>query len=437
MNEERGIGARVFFSVHVFLYVAVLLLLTVIWLTAGGPGRNVIFWPLYVFFGWGSAVGVHSIAWVRRDRKRAYFPYHLFLFLWSAAFFIFIDAAPDAGIGWAYWPIAMWFPLLVIHAVGRIILVTRRIERQSDDGRRLIRRFANVGLFCANALYFVVVNLLVAIGIIPLSYNPVPAATGEIMGPAVQILINWGALLLLHAGALTLFYRARTMSNLVRGLVIDAAAYVVVNALLLVSYLQTSGTFFWNLFPLAAWVCVLAAHVAVIVRFPAMRAASLRLADPSAAATTDGPAAGEAARHASHLLGWQISFIFHVTLFVSVLALMTVVRLTGLGYPVATARLPWRAIAVTGFSWLIALGLHGAIYWVTRSGVRGVGRISSIVHLALYAGSAILFVALDLLTDSAIGWSLIALFSWAIALGLHLLIVRLTGLSRDRTVHAR
>ena len=60
----KVVSDRIFFLVHLFLYLSVMGLLTLIW------GANVLqgtakgFWPMHAMFGWGFAMGAHLLSYV-------------------------------------------------------------------------------------------------------------------------------------------------------------------------------------------------------------------------------------------------------------------------------------------------------------------------------------------------------------------------------------
>ena len=55
---------RILFAIHAFTYIAVMLLLVLIWAVTLGLAGNKYFWPLFAMFGWGFGVGFHSLIYL-------------------------------------------------------------------------------------------------------------------------------------------------------------------------------------------------------------------------------------------------------------------------------------------------------------------------------------------------------------------------------------
>ena len=68
-RERRGHGARAGFRIHLTVFIAVQLLLVVIWAMQWALGGTSHPWFLYALFGWGIGVAAHYAA--VRDRIRA------------------------------------------------------------------------------------------------------------------------------------------------------------------------------------------------------------------------------------------------------------------------------------------------------------------------------------------------------------------------------
>lgn len=58
---EKRINQRNEFLIHFSIYIAVHLLLWMIWATSGGPQDHSLPWPLYPMFGWGIGLLAHGL----------------------------------------------------------------------------------------------------------------------------------------------------------------------------------------------------------------------------------------------------------------------------------------------------------------------------------------------------------------------------------------
>jgi len=119
------------------------------------------------------------------------------------------------------------------------------------------------------------------------------------------------------------------------------------------------------------------------------------------------------------LLLWRFSFIAHIFVYILGIILLNVQLISVLGSDTDV----W-VIVVLG--WLMGLLVHGAFYFLALTNITNLLMWTAVLHIAAYIGSIPLLITLNILYDPTILWSAIALGGWAIGLGAHILIAKLT-----------
>lgn len=108
------VGTAVFLRMHALIFAAVMAVLALIDVAAGGTVW--IHWPLIT---WGAALGLHA-ALVRGSSHQEQPPRHQILrvhetvFASTTTMLVLVDLAGGGGL-WFHWPVAVWGTLLVIH----------------------------------------------------------------------------------------------------------------------------------------------------------------------------------------------------------------------------------------------------------------------------------------------------------------------------------
>jgi hypothetical protein len=434
---------RIIFILHAFLYIAVNALLILIWavtlptIIANVPQPALLyaisFWPIHTIMGWGIAFGFHTLCFVMYNDKIEYLalvrrgPLFGILFVFHAWFYgiiniylIVINAMYNPTLPFFLWPLLMWGLGFAIHAVGfftwrilseKQITILKRVHPDYSEKHLKLNmnlKLAQFWLLIAHIAYYIVVNILTYIGI----KNALWGFEG--LPDPIQSTIGWGIVLGIHALSFYLFNYAFSIKPEIRSLLLDIVAYGAANVFLIIRQsLPPYNATIWIHYPLILWGVIIAVHIFLTVKYDSFLPKTIeKVKGPY----TKGLEEFEVKNKAIVLLFWQYSFVAHILVYAIGIILIGV-NLINLGIG--------DLLIHPAMGWLIAVGLHGAIFVIFLKQIRGFLACTAILHLTIFVIVSIYLVVLNALYVTGFAWSAIAIGGWGIALGLHILIAYL------------
>ncbi|MBD3229750.1 MAG: hypothetical protein GF329_16330 [Candidatus Lokiarchaeota archaeon] len=413
---------RLVFFLHLFAYLAVSGLNTLIWAIASPRS---IFWPFYQMFGWGFAVGLHVITYLMFNDYTEYltkvrksstfnilFIYHAFLYISINVFLLIIDLLYTRAL-FFYYPLIFWGIAVGFHATG-FFLYPATLERELKGLKKTYldysdkkltsmanSKIANFWILLMHVSYYIVANIwMYAVFFL----TPI----GDTYTP-VETTIVWGLLVGVHTFSYLLYYYVENITRIVKGFLIHLAFYGVVNGWLIYEYFTTPSNRFWPLYSLVIWGAGIFIHLFVVYKWGYFKESAVKRVKSL------NPELGkyELDSKANTLAFWQWSFVAHIAIWA--IGIVTI----GIEFVIAGIAIGFLINPIMG--WLIAVSIHGAIFFIVFKDIEGFFRTTAIIHLFVYVTTGIYLVILNAMT-SAFPWSAIALGGWGIAIGLHLIL---------------
>ena len=433
---------RTLFFVHLFAYVAVNLLLVLIWAIVlpqiedlGLPPSAEAFWPFFSIFGWGFAVGLHVLVYLMYNDKIKYlselrkqsgfkiiFIFHAWFYGSINLFLIIFDLTTTPDLIWFFWPLGGWGIAFGFHAFGFFTWdksleaqKSRLREKHPDYSEQRLKEFAaskllGIEILMLHLTYFVIVNVIV--------YTTqiwVPETVPPTLIEVIEVTLGWGIFVAIHLLAYYLLNFVDTMKIELKFLILHGLGYIGLAVVGLIEQVTSGGAFWWYI-PVVLWAIVFGIHVVVALKWDAINPPALEKVKSRA---KEGLEEYKYQRMTYWLLLWRFSFIAHIFVYILGIILLNVQFINVLGSDTDV----W-VIVVLG--WLMGLLVHGAFYFVALKNITNFLMWTAVLHIAAYIGSIPLLITLNILYDPTILWSAIALGGWAIGLGAHILLAKLT-----------
>ncbi|MHA1491931.1 MAG: 2TM domain-containing protein [Promethearchaeota archaeon] len=380
---------KILFILHAFLYLAVSGLLLIIWavtlptVIVNVPQQAVqyvsSFWPIHAIMGWGIAIGFHAVCFLMYNDKIEYLslvrrgPLFGILFVFHAWFYgivniylIIINAMYSPEIPTFLWTLSLWGIGFGVHAFGFFTwAIISEKERKNlkeiypDYSEKRLKlkvnlKLTQLWLLIAHIAYYIVLNIL--------SYTSLISETftwgfGGMREP-IQGTIVWGILLGVHALSYFLFNYLPAIKPEIRTLLLNITAYGAFNIYFIILQLIFPNAWMqveepsriWVHYPLILWGIFLIIHAIVTVKYDILIPKAI---DKVKSPYTENLEDFELKNKAIILMFLQWTFISHAFIYVVGLILIGV-DLAALGIE--------NVLIHVAMGWLIALGLHGAIF---------------------------------------------------------------------------
>ncbi len=426
---------RILFLLHLFAYGAVSLLLILIWAVSLPQLETNYFIPFFPIFGWGFAIGFHALVYLMYNDKIKYlselrkqsgfkiiFIFHAWFYGSINLFLLIFDLTTTPNMLWFFWPLGGWGVAFGFHAFGFFTWdksleaqKSRLREKHPDYSEQRLKEFAaskllGIELLLLHLTYFVIVNVIV--------YTTqiwVPETVPPTLIQVIEATLGWGIFVAIHLLAYYLLNFVDTMKIEMKFLILHGLGYIGLAVVGLIEQVTSGGAFWWYI-PVVLWAIVFGIHVVVALKWDAINPPALEKVKSRA---KEGLEEYKYQRMTYWLLLWRFSFIAHIFVYILGIILLNVQFINVLGSDIDV----W-VIVVLG--WLMGLLIHGAFYYVALKNITNFLMWTAVPHIAAYIGGIPLLITLNILYDPTILWSAIALGGWAIGLGAHILIAKLT-----------
>ena len=421
----RLLSHRILFALHLFLYLAVMGLLILVWALTSGFG---FFWPYFAMFGWGYAIGFHAITYLMYNDKIEYltrirhratfvvlFIYHAWFYISVNTFLILTNLLLTPRIIYFIWPLLFWGIAFGFHAFGFFMWETtfdREMTKLKEKYREYevkklkmmaTSKISNFWLMIIHISYFIIVTMWLYIsnflGFFTL--NLANSLEGTLM---------WGTFLGVHILGYLIFYFIETIKSVIKGLIINILLYSASNAWMLYAYFKNPSAMFWPKYPLILWGIAIAIHVYISINWDLIKEDAIKIILTQFGDSLD---IYDKESKAFRLSFWKWTFITHIAVWVAGIVLI--------GIDMAIVRVPIGLLIHPAMGWLIAVFFHGAIFMIYQKNITGFWRPTALIHLAVFISTSAYLIVLNVLT-SPFPWSAIAIVGWGIGLGLHLII---------------
>ena len=426
----KFLSNRILFVLHLFAYVAVSLLLLMIWAVTGLG----LFWPMYEIFGWGIGIGFHAITYLMYNDKvsfltkirkqsafRILFVYHAFFYSIVNILLIVINLTSFPGWLWFLWSLLIWGLGFSIHAVGFLTwdnlfqAEMKNVHEKYDLPVRLLKKKATskltqFWLMVIHAAYYLLITILLYSGIVIGTFT----ITVE---NQTQNSIGWGIALGLQVFSYYLFNYIEKIKPVMKGLILNIVAYAAINIWLVIYNIinMTEFSMFWATYPLILWAIVVGVHAFLTYKWDSILSGATERAKKISAEGLDDY---DIRAKAVEIIFWMWSLIAHIAVYIAGVVLIAI-NLTAQGLDPTIVIHP-----IMG--WMIGVAIHAAIYIVVQKGIKGFLLQVLILHAAAYIVTSVYLVILNVLFTPGFLWSVIAIGGWGIGFGFHIMIVYLT-----------
>ncbi len=429
---------KILFSIHLFLYLAVMALLMVIWAVTLSMVNIPLFWPLFPMLGWGIGIGIHAITYLMFNDKVEYlskvrkqsnfgilFIYHAFIYTLVNLIVISANLMADPEHLVFGWTLGMWGIIFGIHALGfftydfmverEVNFFKKKFAQYEDKKYKMLARtkIFNFWLLIANIAYFIVGNILI--------YTYL---TGE---NTIEGTLMWGTMVGVHAFAFLFYYYVASVKAAFKGLIIHLAFF---GALIGWGIYQLSKITAPNILiviePVLIWAILIGFHAFAAYKWEPIIADAIAIVERQAAGKLDKY---DIKSRAGWLAVWKWSFFAHICIYGVVLILT--------GIQISLLMLPIDILLHTAFGEAIGLAMHGAIYFVLLKNIRKFWRWTFILHLIAYIVVGAYLITINIVYTPQFAWSAISLAGWGIGLGLHYLIARFADSYKVVTVESK
>ncbi|KKN64152.1 hypothetical protein LCGC14_0494460 [marine sediment metagenome] len=449
MNETKKVSGlagllsnRILIIVHLFAYVAVMLLLTLIWGVTLTQRDTNYFLPFFAIFGWGFFIGFHALVYLMYNDKvkflselrtqagfKVLFIFHAWFYLLINLFLMIFDLTTTPELVWFFWPLGGWGVAFGFHAFGYFTW-DKSIEKQKgklskkypDYSEQRIKELATskllgIEILLMHLTYFSVVAVI--------AYSTQIWTIFDVTFESViQSTLGWGLFVGLHLLAYYLVNYVETISIVMKGLILHIIAYVGLSILGLWQQFTSGQEIFWWHIPVILWAVMIVMHILVTLKWDAINPRAL---EKVKSRSREGLEEFRYQRITYWLVFWRFSFLAHIIMyFLGLILLLPIANEIGEITFETISINGLDLLGITALGWLIALFVHGAMYLVVMRNVRGFLMWTAIIHLAAYIGAIPLLITINVLITPEFLWSAIALGGWGIGLGAHILIAYLT-----------
>ena len=442
---------RILFIIHLFAYVAINLLLILIWAVIQ-PTNDFLptdyFLPFFPIFGWGFGIGFHALIYLMYNDKIKYlsklrketgfkiaFIFHAWFYGSINLFLLILNLTTLNTLDflWFLWPLGGWGIAFAFHAFGFFTWdksleaqKTKLREKHPDYSEERLKEFATSRLLGIEVLllhitYFAVITVI--------TYATQIWETFDYSIESVfQTQVGWALFLGLHILAYYLFNFNETLSVVMKGLILHIIAYV---GLIFIGLweqisrldLDPEAIFWWHI-PVILWLFFIGIHIFVTIKWDSINPSAL---EKVKGRSREGREEYKYQRMTYWVLFWRFTFIAHICAYILGLVLILplaedIAVIMSVDFVVEASDV----MAIVAFGWLIGLLVHGAMCVITMKHISTFLMWTAILHTAAYIGAIPLLISINILFTPEILWSAIALGGWGIGLGVHLLLALLT-----------
>ncbi len=416
---------KVLFSIHLFLYLAVMALLIVVWAVTLSLVNVSFFWPLFPMLGWGIGIGIHAITYLMFNDKVEYltkvrkqsnfgilFIYHTLIYSLVNLIVIAANLMAEPEHLVFGWTLGMWGIVFGIHALGfftfdfmlgrEVNFFKKNFAQLEDKKYRMMARtkIFNFWLLITNVAYFIAGNIL--------AYT---YFAGE---NTIEGTLMWATFVGIHAFAFFFYYYVTSIKAAFKGLIIHLAFFGAVMGWGIYQLTKiTVPNILFAIEPILIWGILIGFHAFVAYKWEPILADATAIVERQAAGMLDKY---DIKSRAGWLAVWKWSFFAHICIYGAVLILT--------GVQISLLSLPIDLIMHTAFGEVIGLAMHGAIYYVLLKNIRKFWRWTFIIHLVVFIVVGAYLITINIVYTPQFAWSAISLAGWAIGLGLHYLIAR-------------
>lgn len=424
---------RILFAIHAFVYVAVNLLLVLIWGITLGLAENKYFWPFFAMFGWGFGIGFHALIYLMYNDIIPYltkirdqsvlglsFIFHAWFYVMVNIFLLIINltSLDLLNLLWFPWALGGWGIGFGFHAVGFFTWEKNfnnqleKLRTKGDYSEKQLKKVANVKIagfwiLLIHVAYFIVVNILIyTTGILEV-IRQIPDIE---MTEPIYSTITWSILLLLHILGYYLFNYVEKLKPILKGLIWHAVAFISMNIYAIVYQFAPQNPIPWIQYSTILWGVVLALHGLVVFKWDSIKKPALEKVKSIYKDLEEFEYNAKANRR----IFWQCSFMFHIPVYI------LGVILIGMQFP--SLGIDITLLVYPAMGWLIGLCVHCTIFIVVWKNITGFWKWTAMLHLGAYIPTSIFLVIINTLLLPELLWSVIAIAGWGIGFGAHVLI---------------
>jgi len=422
----KGNTGRILFVLHLFAYLAVIGLITIIWAVTGLG----YFWPLHVIFGWGFGIGFHAITYLLYNDKVAYltkikeqsdfgilYIYHAFFFISVNIYLMILNLSIIPIQIWFTWPLLIWGVAFIFHTIGFFTWEKyfekemAKIRGKYDYSEKRLKRMANSKL---TQFWFLIIHLALFIVVAILIYTITLPIN---LQNQIENSITWGIIVGLHVLSYYLFNFVETQKPVMLGLIFHIIAYTAINIWLIIYNLIHFAeiTIFLATYPLVLWAIAIVIHAFLTYKWDSILPKAIEHAKSISREELED---FEIHSKAVELIFWQWSWIAHIFIYI--------VGIIFIGINFTSLGLDPTLIVHPIMGWLIGVAVHGVLFFIVQRPITGFLLQTLVLHTVVYIVTSIYLVLLNLIYSPNFLWSAIAIGGWGIGWGFHVMLWYLT-----------
>ncbi|TFG20358.1 MAG: 2TM domain-containing protein [Promethearchaeota archaeon] len=409
-TKENDFGKkinRIFVILHLFVYLAVSGLLTLIWALDGGLN---FFWPVFAMLGWGIGIGIHLITYLiyydivpyltkvkQKSKFAVLFIYHALIYILVNLLIIIADLMTPGSI-FFYWPLSMWGILFGCHAAGFLMMMKGMIPDIDDKKPQFSVnvKIINFWILIAHIAYFIVGTILI--------YTMELTTDGDLN--IIEGTMMWATLLGVHAFGYFFYYYIDFIEGVIKGLIVHIAFYAAIIGWLIYAYTKVQEGIFYPLYPIILWGILIAFHSFISIKWDDILKGALGTIERQFA----GLDKYELRAKAKRLFFWQWSLMAHIVIYA--------VGLILIGITMAIESVNIALLIHPAMGWAIAIAIHSSFYIINLKNIQGFWKRTFALHLATYISVGIYLIIINAMIGGY-PFSAITVVGWGIGLGIH------------------
>ncbi|MBN1215952.1 MAG: 2TM domain-containing protein [Candidatus Lokiarchaeota archaeon] len=432
----RILSNKILFYIHTYSYIAVNLLLILIWaLNIKSVSEFPPFLPFFPLFGWGFGIGFHIIAYFMYNDKSEYLSkirqesffkmiwiFHTWFFLLVNIFLALLDINISTEIFYFQWVLLIWGTGYLLHTIGFLTwrnMIQKELKYVYNNYKDISEKYyLKIAKSRLTQFWILIIHiaLFTVICILLFSVNfDISEMINTEYDEFIFRFIIWPIFISVHAVQYYLFNYVKNYKAITKSLYLNLYAFVVFNIYIIVHQFLVEPSFIRIQYSLIGWTLVLLVHLYVNMKWNKI------YENLSKKARQSRPNINEEyrlLRITNYMIFIKWSFIAHIPVYIATIIL--------LGIHAIFLDIDLILLIYPAMGWLIGLAVHCVLVYIISNNIHKFFVWTALINIGAYIPTSIFLVAINILFYPEFLWSAIAIAGWGVGLGFHLLIANLT-----------